>query len=398
MPLAISNLPIAYCANVHPGATWDQANANIIRFAGGVARRLARPIGVGGWLPAAACRDLLTHPGQIDAFRAWLQGAKIVVYTMNAFPFGDFHAKRVKDDVYRPDWTTAERADYTCRVADLLSRLMPESAEASISTLPLAFAPHHPRDKDTSIYLPKLLDVARYLRRLADDSGKVIRLAIEPEPGCVLETTQQAIDFFQSLWNSADPTPDGRAVREHVGLCYDVCHQAVEYENIADSIDLLRREGVRINKVQLSCALELCDPRDDVARRELAAFAEERYLHQTFARHPSGRIRKRMDLASDHARNPPADWLDCESWRVHFHVPVHRTTMGRLATTRPQLEEAVRCVRNLDYQPHLEVETYTWGVLPTSGPGEYDFDLADGIAKELASVLALTEPPPSSEI
>lgn len=387
--MAISTLPLAYCANVHPAETWEQTCSNIRTFAANVRARRGRPVGLGLWLPASLCAE--ATDARVEGLREEIARADVAVYTMNAFPYGDFHAERVKEEVYRPDWTSLERLDYTAAAAELLARLAPEGREASLSTLPLAFAPHHPIDKDTSIYRPRLVELARRLRRLFDETGRLVRLAVEPEPGCVLETTQQAVDFFQSLWRATDGGPDEAAVREHLGLCYDVCHQAVEYEDAGASIAHLQSAGVRIHKIQLSCALELREPADDAARMELATFAEERYLHQTFARHPGGRLLKLLDLTSDHARRPSADWLDCESWRVHFHVPVHRESMGRLATTRPSLVEALGAAARLDDAPHLEVETYTWGVLASQDRADVEFDLVEGLVNELASVEALIE-------
>ena len=379
-------LPVSYCANVHPGETFDEALANLKRFATPLRAKRGRSLAVGLWMSAQAIVDIKCKPDVVPELRDWLHTSDIVTYTMNAFPFGNFHARRVKEEVYRPDWTEPAREEYTNSVADLLAQLLPEEVEGSISTVPCAFTRHHPMDKDTSIYRPHLVSTARYLEQLHKETGKLIRLAIEPEPGCVLETTDQAIAFFKSLWLATDGTPDEDAVRTHLGLCYDVCHQAVEYESIETSLRLLDENEVRIVKLHMSCALELTDPTDDEARAELARFAEERYLHQTFAKHPSGRILKLLDLTKEHATAPSADWLDCESWRIHFHVPVHKTSVARLATTRPQLDEAILHLPKLSHQPHLEVETYTWNVLPTDDAPRVEFDLVEGLAAELDSV------------
>ena len=300
-------------------------------------RKAGECLAVGLWLSGRAIQDLTQSPESLGELTDWLQSNDIMTYTMNAFPYGNFHHHRVKEEVYRPDWTTQTRAGYTQQVATLLASLLPVGVEGSISTLPLAFTRHHPTDKDTSIYRPHLVSTARFLERIHQTTGRLIRLAIEPEPGCVLETTEQAVAFFKNLWLASDGTPDEQAVRNHLGLCYDVCHQAVEYESIESSLRLLEENEVRIVKLHLSCALELLDPTDEEARSELSRFAEERYLHQTFARHPSGRILKRLDLSAEHASNPSAEWLDCHSWRIHFHVPVNKTSIGRLATTAPPI-------------------------------------------------------------
>jgi sugar phosphate isomerase/epimerase len=382
------NLPIAYCANVHPGETFDQAQANLAKIASAVRKRLGRPIGVGLWLPAQAVDQLKDDPARFDELKSLLHEEQIVVYTMNAFPFGNFHASRVKENVYLPDWTTLEREEYTVQVAILLAELLPAGVDGSISTMPCAFVRHHPMDKDTSIYRPRLASTARRLARLREETGKTIRLAIEPEPACVLETTDQAIRFFQCLWRSAETSQDETDLREHLGLCYDVCHQAVEYESIGDSLARINQAGVRVVKMQLSSALELDEPTDDLAREELARFAEPRYLHQTFGKHPGGRLLTLLDLTADHARDPNADWLDCRSWRIHFHVPIHRQRVGRLKTTQPELVESLLSLPLLDHSPHLEVETYTWNVRPPEGEEPLAVDLVEGLSAELEWVQA----------
>jgi sugar phosphate isomerase/epimerase len=376
-----SELPLAYCANVHPGDTWDEAVECLKRFAPAVRRRRGRMLGVGLWMSARGLNQGMVDRQRREHLADWLTSEQISVYTMNAFPFGNFHADRVKQDVYRPDWTHSERANYTLQAAELLAQLLPPQADGSISTLPLAYGGDHPPDKDLSIYHPLLISVARGLATLRDQTGRNIRLAIEPEPACVLETTEQVIAFFQSLWQSTDGTKDAAAVREHLGICFDVCHQAVEFESIGSSLFLLEKNEVPIVKVHLSSAIELTDPHDDEARAELASFAEPRYLHQTYALTPGGRILKRTDLSAEEALHPGPEWLDARAWRIHFHVPIHRAMMGRLATTRASLDEALLALPRLSRMPHVEIETYTWGVLPGQSA-----DLVDGLVRELESV------------
>ncbi len=212
------------------------------------------------------------------------------------------------------------------------------------------------------------------------------RLAIEPEPFCLLQTTDETISFFGRLRDRAEQAGVGELVQQHIGVCYDVCHQAVEYEDAAGSISALRTAEIRINKVQISCAIELANPRENVAGRDaLAAYVEPRYLHQTFARRPNGEIVSVPDLTRELCENPPSEFLNSESWRVHFHVPVNETELGPLLTTRPQLEAALAAIERLDYAPHLEVETYTWAVLP----GRDRPSIVDGIAQELRTTRRL---------
>jgi hypothetical protein len=384
MALAVEPLP--YCANVHAGATLREMLSNLERYATPLADRLGRPFAVGLWLPRSAVETFASAHAMDLA--EWLRRRGFVCKTMNAFPFGDFHAARVKENVYLPDWSTMDRADYTCRVADLLVKLLPEHGEGSISTLPCAFKPLAP-DGGAGAYFPMLMEAVRHLAWIKETTGKIIRLAIEPEPGCFLETTADAIRFFHKLWSHAanatlpQGAEDAANVKEHVGLCFDVCHAAVMQEDPAESIERLYGSGVRIVKVQLSSAIELPDPADAEARNYLTRFVEPRYLHQTTARHPSGALLFLEDLTKSHALSPPPKWLECPNWRVHFHVPLHRETMGPLQTTSPLLPAAIEAIRDLPYAPDLEVETYTWTVMPAEGETPADFDLVDGLAAEL---------------
>ena len=357
----LSPLPLSYCTNVHPGRTLAEVGDGLRRFAAPVGRALGEPPAAGLWMTDAALAEL-ADPAAVARLRHWLGEAELTCHTFNAFPVGDFHAQRVKDDVYRPDWTERRRLDATIRVADVLAELLPEDTDGSISTVPLAYKAHHPGDRPLSAYCPHLIAVAEHLAAVRRRTGKTIRLAVEPEPLCMLETTAETVTFFDTLRDRAAAAGAADLVDEHLGVCLDVCHQAVEFEDLAWSVRTLDGHGVRINKVHLTHAVVLPDPTDAEARGQLAAFAEPRYLHQSFRRDGAGTA-FREDLTADFARTPPADWLAGE-WRIHFHVPVSETELGRLRTTRADLSAALAAVAKLPYAPHLEVETYTWPVLP----------------------------------
>ena len=170
---------------------------------------------------------------------------------------------------------------------------------------------------------------------------------------------------------------------DFIGLCLDLCHQAVEFEDIPASIDLLEQDGIRINKVHITNAVELQNPAENSeGRRALLSYVEPRYLHQTCARFRDGGVRTRMDLIADDIQRQPVDeFLQAECWRVHFHVPVFAESLGPLTTTRSDLCSVLRCVAGLSYAPHLEVETYTWPVMPEGR--RVPFSRADRIAGEL---------------
>jgi sugar phosphate isomerase/epimerase len=347
-----------------------------------VQQKLNRPLAAGLWLARPVTTELLQSERSLAEFTERLQQRGLTCYTLNAFPYGDFHSERVKENVYIPDWSKPERLEYTYDCARILSALMPEGTEGSISTVPLGFKEFtHPDDfYDRSG--EQLIELARRLDSLYDETGKLIRLAIEPEPFCLLETTDEAIAFFERLWQQADDCGAGDVVRRTLGLCYDVCHQAVEFEDVGESIQRLNDVGVRINKVHITCAVELDNPAEnEEGRRALANYVEPRYLHQTMARTSDGRVLRYVDLSSELALEPDDEFLNADVWRIHFHVPVDAESLGPLGTTRSELREGLKAVAALQYAPHLEVETYTWQVLP----GEQGSDLVDGLTRELVA-------------
>ncbi|HXD89369.1 MAG TPA: metabolite traffic protein EboE [Urbifossiella sp.] len=372
-------LPLGYCTNVHPGQSIGAVLAGLDRYTVPVMRSIGRPLAAGLWLARPVVDELLAAPHGVAEFAAALADRRLTCHTLNAFPYGDFHANRVKENVYLPDWSQAERLTYTCECAAVLASLLPDGSDGSISTLPLGFKPfeHPPAFLDAC--LRNLIACAAWLDRVRAESGRTIRLAIEPEPFCLLETTPETVAFFEKLWKAAGA--EERCVREHIGVCYDVCHQAVEFEDAAEAVQSLDSAGIRINKVQISCAIQLDNPGDN--RDGLAAlrrYVEPRYLHQTFAKRADGMVLKAVDL-TESLLDSPGEFAAAECWRVHFHVPVDAEKLGPLNTTKPAVAAALAAVGRLAYAPHLEVETYTWEVLP-GGPG---IDLVAGLARELTA-------------
>jgi sugar phosphate isomerase/epimerase len=377
--MAFSPLPLAYCTNVHPCRAVADVPTVLDRHALAVRERCGFGISVGLWLPEAAVADPAAGATVADA----LAGRGLTCHTLNAFPFGDFHGARVKEQVYLPDWADRRRLDYTLACARLLAALLPPGGEGSISTLPLGFKGFGHGPDFLAAASDALLAAARGLAALEAATGRVIRLALEPEPCCVLETTAETVAFFEHLFARAQPLGIEPLARRHLGVCYDVCHQAVEFEDAATAIATLAAAGIRINKVQISCAIEATDPTDPAARAALLAYVEPRYLHQTFARDAGGALHHAVDLTAELIAD--AAWQARGPWRIHYHVPVDAERIGPLQTTRGELVRALAAIRMLDYAPHLEVETYTWPVLPGADP----IDLAAGIARELIATRAL---------
>lgn len=382
MPL--SNLPLCYCTNVHPGRSLAEVDLGLDQYTAPLRKNYGAALAAGLWLAAPVVAELLAEPRRLPMFRERLDSHGLTCHTLNAFPYGDFHSRRVKENVYLPDWADPRRLKYTLDCALILADLLPEGVEGSISTLPLGFKGFTHSGDHLDRCADALLEAAVGLDRLFGQTGRLIRLAIEPEPCCLIETTGEAVAFFGRLWERAARQGVLEKAQRHLGLCYDVCHQAVEFEDIPASIGTLSAAGLRINKVHITCALELGSPGDNaVGRQALATYVEERYLHQTVARTRANGIVRQLDLTQELALDPPPEFRDAEAWRIHFHVPVHAERLGPLRTTRSELRQALAAVAKLEYAPHLEVETYTWEVLPGMEGAASALNLVDGLTAEL---------------
>jgi sugar phosphate isomerase/epimerase len=386
--MSLSNLPLSYCTNVHPGRTLAEIELGLDQYTVPMAAGYGAPLAAGLWLAAPVVRELLETDPECRRFADGLARRGLTCHTLNAFPYGDFHSARVKENVYKPSWAERPRFDFTAAAASILAHLMPPNVEGSISTVPLGFSgiDSYPEFLDRCV--ENLIATADILRRIEQETGRTIRLGIEPEPCCWLDATPDAIEFFENrLWPRAAELNALDAVQKHIGLCLDVCHQAVAFENMRQIVTEIDRAGIRLNKIHITCAIELESPAsNDEGRRALAHYVEPRYLHQTKAHLADGRVLTAFDLDGALA-DPRQEFLHAERWRVHFHVPVDAERLGPLKTTRTELREALRAVRDLSYAPHLEVETYTWEVLPEPQA----VDLVQGLTRELTATRGLLD-------
>ncbi|WP_053735416.1 metabolite traffic protein EboE [Nocardia sp. NRRL S-836] len=349
---------IAYCTNVHPAPDLAGILAQLDRYAVRVREALAvdtLPLGL--WLPAPVAHGLAEDATARRDLRAELTSRGLTVSTLNAFPYGDFHDEVVKHAVYFPTWTDPRRLRYTTDCATVLADLLPDSAAyGSISTLPLSWRePWTLRDQGSAT--EALTELTRFLRTEADRHGRPIRLAVEPEPGCVLDTVADAVGWLA-----------GRVDPDLIGICLDTCHLAVSFADPVEAVESIRAAGLSVVKVQASAALEVAAPGTPEGRRAIALYSEPRYLHQVRENAPDGVLA--ADDLPEAFESLPAE----HPWRVHFHVPLHAVPPAPLTSTTDVLVAAVAAV---DPGTHVEVETYTWTVLPGAG------DLADGIAAEL---------------
>jgi hypothetical protein len=364
---------LGYCTNVHAGHDLNATLLNLATHATVVRERLgARELGIGLWLSAAAAT---TAMGRLAEVRERLAAMGLRVFTLNGFPYDDFHGPVVKHRVYEPSWSDPRRLEYTLRLIEVLHALLPDGEEGSISTLPLGWPGTPCAPVDLGVAAGALHAVASRLAALEAETGRLIHVDIEPEPGCLLQRSADVVRFMQERLFA----PGGKVERDaqrYLRVCHDVCHAAVMFEEQRDALDAYARAGIGVGKVQISSALS----ERGTHAAALRSFAEPRYLHQTCVSRAAG-VRAYEDLPAALAAEAPT--ADAE-WRVHFHVPVYLDWIGELGTTRGEIGEAITLAKGMGAR-HFEVETYAWGVLP---PALQRDTLAEGIADELRWVMS----------
>jgi hypothetical protein len=409
---------LTYCTNIHAGERWADHFASLQAHFPAIKARIApdRPMGIGLRLSNQASLDLVRED-ELTLFKRWLTENDAYVFTMNGFPYGGFHHTRVKDQVHAPDWTTGDRVAYTLRLFRILEALMPEGGgpeagdgagggrgaeagdgafppDAGISTSPLSYrhwfaSPDQAQEARARATL-NILSVAEQLIRIHRLSGKLLHLDIEPEPDGLLETGAEFIEWFE-----ADLLPAGRVLlastfsctgaeaesllKEHIRLCYDVCHFAIGYESHREVMRELAGKEIKIGKIQISAALKAMIPGDarrTAIRAAFAAFNEPVYLHQVVAKQADGSLLRYPDLPEALA---DFDRPTVREWRAHFHVPIFVSDFGSLQSTRQDISEVLALQQERSVTQHLEVETYTWEVLPD----ELRLPLEESIIREL---------------
>jgi hypothetical protein len=396
---------LAYSTLVHPGDTWAEMRASLETFAPAVKQRVSpdEPYGLSLRISGASAATLTADPAERSRLAAWLTEHDMYVYTVNAFPHGPFKNRVVMEQVYEPDWASEERVVYTCQVADILAEITPNTVAPSIQTSPLAFRPKVSTEADVEELTENLFRVVAHLVQLERRTGRRVKLALEPEPYCFLETTEETVRYFQERVYSASGTArlarlTGLAasevqglIRRHLGVVFDICHQSVEFEDIAASLRLLYAAGVPIFKLQAAAALWVPEVNDRTVQA-LTAFTDTIYLSQTTELR-DGQLTRFLNL-SDAITAWQADPTGAREWRTHFHVPVFLDDLGEFRTTRPGIEAALAVHALTPLSDHLEIETYTWDVLPDRFKTG---DITDYVTRELQwlrdTLLAATSVP-----
>lgn len=386
-------LHLTYCLNIHPGESW-QDNFAAIREKAVAVKQLVAPdqwFGLGLRIAHHAAAKLGSNPALIEEARTFFSEQQLYPFSINGFPYGRFHQGPVKEQVYAPDWRTPERRDYTMQLADIFTSFLPPTVDGSISTVPGSFRPWIETDADKVMMAKNLAAVVAYFAAVRDDTGQEIHLGLEPEPDCFLETTAETIAFFKDYLLRAgceelqriigcSRTSAEEVMRRHLGVCFDTCHIALQYEDLVESWRAYRGAGIRISKVQLSAALHTESTPE--CWEALRRFVEPVYLHQVKGLAKSGARFAWFDLPDALAELPR--FSDVETLRVHFHVPLFFPGSGPLQSTAAELTpEFFHELRGGECS-HLEIETYTFDVLP---PELRTSDVVRSISREYSWVL-----------
>ncbi len=386
------NLHLTYCTNIHAGETWEavfpslKINIPLIKSLLPIPESAQKAnFGIGLRLSDIASKEIL-QSNHLQVFKDWLAENNCYVFTMNGFPFGNFHQQKVKDAVHLPDWTTPERLDYTLRLFDILAEILPDGIEGGISTSPLSYKLWHQTEyeKNTIFELgtENLIKVAQHLVQIREKTGKLLHLDIEPEPDGMIENTSETVRYFNDyLLKKGAKIVGEDAIRTHIQLCYDVCHFAVEYENHALALQTFENEGIKIGKFQISAALKADLPTELSGRKavfeEFNTFNESVYLHQVITKNKEHKLFNFNDLPSALANATSADFVE---WRTHFHVPIFLEKYYLLQSTQADIVQVLAILKEKPHlTQHLEVETYTWEVLPQ----EMRLTISASIAREL---------------
>ncbi|MES2458171.1 MAG: metabolite traffic protein EboE [Bacteroidota bacterium] len=391
---------LTYCTNIHAGKNWAndfealQINFPVIK------KTLSphAPMGLGLRLSNESSIGLSDQLA-LDQFKKWLADNDTYVFTMNGFPYGEFHHTVVKADVHAPDWTTDARKTYSIRLFHILAQLLPEGMDGGVSTNPLSYRHWFKSPEElaqaTKTGTLNVIEVIKELVLIQRETGKVLHLDIEPEPDGIMETGREFIDWFEgdlmtlgipevAAAFNVGPTAAEAMIRTHVCICYDVCHFAIGYEPHKAVLQELEQKNITVGKIQISAALKAKLDRPAAEKADLKKafdlFNEPVYLHQVVARKNDGELIRYTDL-------PPAledfENENVAEWRAHFHVPISIREIGLLSTTQSDIIEVLQLQKNRPFTQHLEVETYTWEVLPE----QIKLPIAESISKELQWVV-----------
>jgi hypothetical protein len=405
-----NDLHLTYCTNIHPGESWTEVKNNLQQYIPQLKSRLSPngAFGIGLRLADTAARELLEKDNLVQ-LQAWLKERDLYVFTLNGFPYGSFHHQVVKDKVYAPDWSEPKRLNYTLKLIQILATLLPNNLDGGISTVPISYKPwwQDAQSKNKVLHQSSihLAQIVAKMRAIAQTTGKLLHLDLEPEPDGMLENTTEVIDFFQNWlfpvagsWLQQELGVHRETVEflitNHIRVCYDTCHFAIEYEEPEDIIERFQQAGIKIGKIQLSSAIKIDIPTNIEQRQlildKLAPFAESTYLHQVIAQNSEGFASDDRERTLQHYSDlttalPHFLTTQAREWRTHFHVPIFIRNYQLFESTQEHIEKLLQLLPNNWVTHHLEIETYTWEVLPP----EIKLDILTSIEREYRWVFSV---------
>tara|TARA_R110002050_G_scaffold109796_5_gene221203 strand:+ start:12675 stop:13868 length:1194 start_codon:yes stop_codon:yes gene_type:complete len=382
---------LSYCSNIHPGEDWENTFFNLKEYVPKIKEELSKNtnFGIGLRLSNKASKQLAEGNNLTD-FKYWLSENNCYVFTMNGFPYGDFHDTEVKDKVHSPDWTTRERVDYTKRLFAQLAEILPEGISGGISTSPISYKHWYTSNKEVAtafeIGSTHLAELVLYLYQLENTTGRYMHLDIEPEPDGLIENTQEFLTFYNNyllpiaikvIISKLDLAQHEAEdlIKKHITLCYDICHYSLAFEEPSYTFEEMKKQGITIGKIQVSSALKIVFGEGNEAEiwDSLKRFNEPTYLHQV-----TEKIGEQVKVYNDLPMLLEQKKSHKEL-RAHFHVPIFLDSFDNLYSTQDQIIKTLSYLKSNNVTEHLEVETYTWGVLPET----LKLDLDQSIIREL---------------
>lgn len=391
---------LTYCSNILPGESWSDHFSHLKENLPLIRKSISpnAPMGLGLRLANEASLELI-QPETMAEFQTWLAKEGFYVFLINGFPYGGFHETVVKENVYHPDWTTNERREYTLRLFSILSQLLPKGMTGGVSTPPLSYQFFDTNERDRKQRVEsstkQIIDVLFHLIEVQNKTGQILHLDIEPEPDGILGNVNLWVQWFlnlllpmavsqvQTKWGVSREKAEG-LTKTHIRICLDVCHSAVSFEDNQSIIQLLKENSIQVGRIQISSALKINFPQETKETMDLlAGFDEPTYLHQVVVKSADQKLQSYPDLPEA----LQAGGQSFEEWRVHFHVPVFLDSYGLVSSTQKELVELLHLHKEFSITDALEVETYTWGVLPK----ELQIPIADSIIRELQWVESILE-------
>src|ERR1700686_4806082 len=199
---------LTYSTLVHPGDTWSEMWDSLITYVPRVKARISpnAPFGVSLRLSASSAETLVNSASERANLKAFLSDNDLYLYTVNAFPYGPFKNTILKEQVFEPDWRGQPRARYTENVAEILAEVGAPFLNPSIQSPPLGFKARVTGNDVVEAYAANIRQLAVFLHRLRERTGRTVTLALEPEPFCFLETTAETVHFFTKVLRSDSST------------------------------------------------------------------------------------------------------------------------------------------------------------------------------------------------